>query len=138
LSDAEIDRMVFVDYDEEMALVAARPRATGGESLVGVARYIRTGDKATAEFAVVIADTWQRTGLGLVLLTSLFRIGAAAGLEYIFGLTLADNRGMKRLAQKMGMALSQAPDDSRVTLLTAKLPLPAHLDQCAVVESGGL
>jgi acetyltransferase len=57
-----IARFTQIDYDREMALIATRKEGDH-EAIIGVARYVRDPNPASAEFAVVIADRAQRKGL---------------------------------------------------------------------------
>jgi acetyltransferase len=64
LLPGELHRLTHIDYDHEMALIATT-LGDAGEEEIGVARYVRDKDSAgDAEFAIVIADDWQRQGLG--------------------------------------------------------------------------
>jgi elongation factor P--beta-lysine ligase len=62
LSAAELAYFVDVDHHDHEAIIAIDPLS--GEAL-GVARYVRLKDDAeVAEVAVIVADDWQRRGLG--------------------------------------------------------------------------
>jgi GNAT superfamily N-acetyltransferase len=114
------DRLLDIDHCDREAVVAL----DGGE-IVGVARYARQPGSPTAEVAVVVADAWQRHGLGSRLLTALARLAAAAGIER-FTLTMqADNDRIVRLVRHL------APS-TRFTLsygvYEAVVPVAAWLD----------
>jgi RimJ/RimL family protein N-acetyltransferase len=124
LLPGELRRMVEIDYQREMALVAVVETA-GDEQVLGVARYVReeTGDLRAAladcaEFAIVVADAWQRRGIGTLLLQRLRQVAEAAGVRHFAGLTLATNLQMIRLARRLGFALSREPDDWTVRRVT--------------------
>src|SRR5690349_16624870 len=79
-----LTRVCFNDYDREIALVAeATDRATGDVSIVAVGRLSRSHIEPTGEFSILVADGWQRRGLGRELLGRLVRIGKDEGLERI-------------------------------------------------------
>jgi acetyltransferase len=61
LTPQEIRRLTRIDYEREMAFIALAPDG-GQASLLGVARYVRDSDGDGAEFALVVADAWQRRG----------------------------------------------------------------------------
>ena len=63
-------RFTQVDYDRELALVAIARDPKEREALVGVARYIANPDGESAEFAVVVADDWQRRGVAHMLMNA--------------------------------------------------------------------
>src|SRR5829696_1288986 len=54
-----VDQLTQVDHDDHEALVALDDAG----AIVAVARYVRTAP-GEAEPAVVVADDWQRRGLG--------------------------------------------------------------------------
>jgi acetyltransferase len=119
LLPGELRRMVEIDYQREMALVAT---TADGESEVGVARYVRSdagdGDEYSAEFAIVVADAWQRRGLGKQLLRSLRNAAASSGISRLGGITLATNTPMIRLARRLGFEISTEPGDWTVKRVT--------------------
>src|SRR5512133_1490110 len=78
LTPEEIRRLTRIDYEQKMAFVAVAGQGAQLR-LLGVARYARDAD-AAAEFAVVVADAWQRKGIGTVLLNALQRHARAAGI----------------------------------------------------------
>ena len=65
-----LDRFTQIDYDREMALIATRT-ADGVERQVGSARYTLAPDGEAVEFALVVADDWQKCGLGRRLMGAL-------------------------------------------------------------------
>src|SRR5207237_8035129 len=64
-----VQQFTNIDDNREMALVALDD-ASGDEAIVGIARYVaETGQEGeSAEFAIVIADSWQRDRLGRALM----------------------------------------------------------------------
>ena len=108
-------RLCFIDYDREVALVADRlDPATGKQAIVGVGRLIRAHGAPQAEFAVLVSDAYQRSGLGTELLRRLLEIGRAEGVRRIFAEILPENQGMRRACQKLGIALRYSPGDNIV------------------------
>ena len=68
--------------------------ATCDEQIVGVGRYIRLGERAAAEVAFVVLDTYQGHGIGTELFTLLARIGWDDGIRRFVADTFASNRAM--------------------------------------------
>jgi acetyltransferase len=95
-------RVCFIDYDRVMALVAERPDSAGNSEIVGVGRLIRVHGRAEGEFAILVADAWQRRGIGTALLGDLVRIGRREGLRRITGDILESNTGMLRVSRRLG------------------------------------
>jgi acetyltransferase len=129
LTADEIRHLTRIDYEHEMALVAVT--VTGGQTtLLGVARYVRDDDAGGAEFAIVVADLWQRRGIGTMLLSALLRHARSAGIARIHGITLATNQAVQDLARKLGFVQTHDPLDATVrhiekTLATGTMPAAA-------------
>lgn len=104
-------RVCFIDYNRVMAIVAERHAADGTAEIVGVGRLIRLPGRAEGEFALLVADAWQRHGLGTALLGDLVAIGRREGLRRIVGDILESNTGMLRVSQRLGFALHHDDDD---------------------------
>ena len=119
LTAQEIRHLTRIDYDREMALVAVTGSGTQAR-LLGVARYVRDADAGGAEFAIVVADAWQRKGIGTLLLQALLRQAHSAGVGSLQGITLATNQAMHSLARKLGFAQTHDPRDATVRHLAAK------------------
>jgi acetyltransferase len=102
-----------------MAL-AATTMLGGSETLIGVARYVRDKDGEAAEFAIVVADSWQGRGIGRRLLGKLVELARRRGLKRLHGEILAMNRPMLALVGKLGFRLERHEDP---TLTRATLEL---------------
>ena len=96
-------RLVFIDYNREMALVVVhRDPATGESSIIAVARLSKIQGTDAAEFAIVVADAYQGQGLGRELLQRLLDVGRAEKIGCIQGSILQDNTDMIRLSEDLG------------------------------------
>ncbi|NWJ94325.1 MAG: bifunctional acetate--CoA ligase family protein/GNAT family N-acetyltransferase [Chloroflexi bacterium] len=105
-------RICFIDYDREMALVAIHKHPeTGVQELIGVGRLTKLHGATEGEFAVLIGDQFQRTGLGTELLSRLVEIGRAEKLQRIIGDILPENRGMQQVSKKLGFRLRYSIED---------------------------
>lgn len=112
-SHARLARLCFIDYDREMALVAVHDDPlTGTASVVGVGRLCREHGRNEAEFAVVVADRWQRRGLGTQLLRRLVEVGREEGLARIHGTVLGENAGMRAMCEHVGFRVQRDAADS--------------------------
>jgi acetyltransferase len=121
LQPGELERWTNIDPSREIALIALV--ADGGDDQeVGVARCV-VEDAATGrwDFAIVIADAWQRRGLGEALLRKLVEAARDAGVRVFSGITLTENRGMAALARKLGFRIRYEEGDA--TLLRLELLL---------------
>lgn len=114
-------RICFIDYDREIALVAdRRDSETGEHHILAVGRLIKEHATHDAEFAIVISDRVQRSGLGTELLSRLVRIARDEGLQRLKADILPENRGMQRVCEKLGFRLRFL---SAENLVKAELPL---------------
>ena len=88
-----------IDHHDHEALVAFDP----GGAAIGVARYVRSASRPdAAEFAVTVADDWQRRGLGTVLMGRLAARAQAEGVRRFEASVLAENQEMLGLLEKLG------------------------------------
>jgi len=99
LSPAQLDRLTGAQNPRDLSLVALSADA-GEPRIVAMAQYA-TDDPGAAEFAVVVADAWQRQGLGARLLELLLGRAAEAGVQVMSGHVLAENGPMLTLARDL-------------------------------------
>ena len=94
----QFTRLVLRGVDgQERAAVAA---TVDGE-VVGVAQYSRAAGQARADLAIMVADSWQRQGLGTRMIAALAARGAAEGIEVFEVDVQGDNHGAMRLLQRV-------------------------------------
>jgi acetyltransferase len=121
LMPGELERWTNVDPCCEIALIAVVPRE-GVDEEIGVARCaVEDREQGRWDFAVVVADEWQRRGVGEALLRRLLQAAAAAGVATMSGLALSENHGMVTLARKLGFSVHL--EDGDATLTRLELPL---------------
>ena len=105
LSASMLARYTRIDYDRELALVATIPCSNGaedGDQVIAFAHYLRNRDGVGAEYALVVADAWQRHGLGIQLMRALIEAAKQQGLSYIDGYVLGTNYAMLGLLRSLG------------------------------------
>jgi acetyltransferase len=105
LPPAFLAKLTQIDYDREIALIATIEQ-DGEITEIGVCRYATNPDGQSCEFAIVIADKWQKSGLGRYLMTQLINAAHERGLQAMKGVFLASNERMLRFAQSFGFVLS--------------------------------
>ena len=103
LSSDQLERMTRSHPPGELALVVETSEATESR-IVAMAQYV-VCETLDAEFAVVVDDTWQRQGLGILLVGVLAEQAARAGLKAFAGLVLADNWPMLALLTRLDCEL---------------------------------
>lgn len=119
LSPQMLSHFTQVDYDRHMALVAVS--LTERVTEVAVARYIVSPDDVSCEFAIVVADAWQRRGVGTLLMAALMDAARRRGLKTMFGEVLASNHKMLVLVSRLGFRVIRSASDPRVVRVQAKL-----------------
>lgn len=133
-SDEQFARLVEPGWPRRLALAvvrragddaagddAAGDDAAGDEEILGVARFDACEQADAAEFAIVIADAWQRKGLGHALFERLLQAVRAAGYRDLIGVTFADNRNMVELARAHGFEVGPEPGERGLRRLTLRL-----------------
>lgn len=104
LTPAMLER--FTQHEPTGALtLLALARENGRQVPVAMAQYVADPYPQRADFAVVVADAWQRSGLGRRLVETVMCVAHAAGVERLEGDVLTENRAMLRLVSSMGFAL---------------------------------
>jgi acetyltransferase len=121
LTPSMLARFTQVDYDREMALVAV-DETEGAPSIVGVARYIMSPGRESAEFAVVVADAWQGRGVARALMSRLVSCATARGLRRLEGLVLRTNGNMLQFTEAFGFTTRDNPDDPDQVRVVLELP----------------
>jgi acetyltransferase len=103
-----LTRVTFNDYDREIALVAVDTDETGEPVVVAVGRLSKSHAAPDGEFAILVADAWQRRGLGTELLRRLVQIACDEKLELIWAEMLITNEAMRRTAVAAGFTIMSA------------------------------
>ena len=124
LPDPVLRYLTEVDHVDHLALVGEVDDASGARQ-VAEARWVRRADEpGSADFAIAIADDYQRSGLGNALLEALQRSAAARGIARLRGHVLRNNRRMSGWLEARGWHMEPDPDDPGV--VCAELPLTTH------------
>jgi GNAT superfamily N-acetyltransferase len=104
LSAEDLDRLSGVDGYDHIAFAAVQIDSAGRElEPLGFIRCIRlTPGGEVAEFSIVTVDRLQGQGIGSALLTYLIPAARRQGIRRFWFEVLAENTGMRRLAQRLG------------------------------------
>ena len=122
LSEAMAERFTRIDYRSHLALIATT-FTDADETMIGEARYVvEEGGGVACEFAVAVADAWQRMGLARTLLQRLANHAATSGIRRMVGDTVSSNRAMIALAKDAGFAVASKREDGRLVHLVKDLP----------------
>lgn len=101
-----VNHFCDIDYENEVAIIAECD-LDGKKRNVGVVRLYDDPGPHTGEFAILVADNFQSSGLGTKLMETLISVGRERGLKSIYGIVLADNRSMLTLAKESGFSVSE-------------------------------
>lgn len=114
VDDTLLDQMMDIDYKNRMAYVALVHKK-GALTEIGVSRYADLDGGKRCECAVVVADKWQRQGLGFLLMEHLIKAARRNHFQTMASLDLTDNPAMQHLARKLRFArFHNATDFSEV------------------------
>jgi acetyltransferase len=112
-------RLCFVDYDRQIALVAVHEGKGHAEpEIIGVGRLCKSHGANTAEFALLVADDWQRRGVGTRLLTALVDVAREEKLDRLIGAILLENHDMRRLCERIGFDFSPPQNGEVIAEMT--------------------
>jgi len=114
-STAFVRKFVEVDHDSRETLLALL-----GDEVVGMANCARQADRRTVELGVVIADGWQRRGLGPRLAREALDRAAARGATTLLVHALAGNARVPRMLRRRW---PDSPPASEHGTLVWSLPL---------------
>jgi len=92
-----------------------------GEEEIGVARYVIDPDRVNCEFAIVVADAWQKHGIGTRLMNALINHLQVSGVKQISGSVLKSNSAMRTFIKQMVFEEFDYPDDSSTLSVTKHL-----------------
>jgi len=111
-------RRCFIDYDREIALVAEN--TSHANEIIAIGRLSRIHNTRDAEVAVLVADKYQRAGLGSELLKRLVQIARDEKLERVGATILHENMAMRALVLRCGFQVQPTAD---MGVVQAILPL---------------
>jgi acetyltransferase len=97
----QFTRLVLRQDGYERAAVAA---VESGE-VIGIAQYSRKPGACSADLGIVVADAWQRQGVGTRLVAALADVAHAAGIEMFAVDVQGDNYGVHRLLRRVAPAM---------------------------------
>jgi acetyltransferase len=99
-------RFCFNDYDREIGIVA-EVEEVGERKLIGVGRLIADADHHEAEYAVLVADAYQRRGLGVRLTDYCLEICESWGIRCVVAEMAPENGPMIGILEHRGFAVDR-------------------------------
>lgn len=105
----EMQRLVDLDYEHAVALVACLP-GEGESEILAMCRYDVDPATRLADIAFVVRDEWQGRGLGKLLLRRMAEIARGGGLKGFLADVLIGNRPMLAVFRGGGFDLEMESD----------------------------
>jgi len=101
-----LTRICFVDYDREFGLVA-QVEGSDGPEIVAVARISRVYASEARMLTMVVADAWQRRGVGARLVRSAVMVAQGEGVARLVAELRPDNVRMRDLLAEEGFSFTE-------------------------------
>lgn len=104
-------RKCFIDYSQEMALVAEHTVPdTGQREILAVGRLSKSRTAKEAEVAVLVSDHYQRRGLGTELLRRLMQVAREEKVQEVVAHILLENLVIRALAGRFDFKIRESDD----------------------------
>lgn len=120
LPENKLRSFTKIDYLRHMAFVATIAQESG-EIEIGAARYVATDAPGTCEFAIVVDDAWQGSGVAGLLMISLIHAARENGYGTMEGIVLTNNHRMLKFARQLGFRRYHAPGETDVARIELQL-----------------
>ncbi len=104
-------RYCQLDYERELAFVAAIKESPGKEQVIADVRMLKMPDLETAELAILVTDEWQGHGIGTVLIDYCIKIARELEIRTLWMEILRTNAKMLHLAKGSGFKEAHTDDD---------------------------
>ena len=127
LTDIEVASFVDCDFVSQVGLVGLVRNNLRMAIVAGARYWITRPDEA--EIAFIVADAYQKQGIGTAMLKHLCSIARQAGLKHLYALVIPDNEGAPRLLSKLGF-----PCDIRRDPAQRMMHITVHLTNTVPTE----
>ena len=120
LTDKELAPLVNCDFISQVGLVGLVRQNLKMAIVAGARYWITRPDEA--EIAFIVADAYQKQGIGTAMLKHLCSIARQAGLKQLFALAIPDNEAAPRLLNKLGFSCDIRRDPAQRVHLASAVP----------------
>lgn len=110
-----------IDYNREMALVAADPGLPGKAEIYGIVNLSADPNNDKAEYSILVDRALIGMGLGNLLMRRIINYARARGIGQIYGEVLHENKPMLQLNQALGFSIQSDPDEPGLKHVTLTL-----------------
>lgn len=117
-----LERFLQADPTREVTLLATTEQ-DGRDVMIGMAQYFVNAE-GRAEFAIAVADAWQRNGIGKSMLYALSWLARAAGITWFDGDVLMENTAMRGLLTGAGFMFRSHPEGGNLVRASKRLTRP--------------
>ncbi len=91
-----------VDYADNMAVVIETLDPRTEPEIVAIAQYFRDPETNYADVGFIVADAWQKKGLGRILVEEMIRLARDRGISGLIADVLSTNQAMLHLFRESG------------------------------------
>jgi RimJ/RimL family protein N-acetyltransferase len=127
LTDKEVASFINCDFVSQVGLIGLVRHNLRMAIVAGARYWITRPDEA--EIAFIVADPYQKQGIGTAMLKHLCSIARQAGLKHLYALAISDNEGAPRLLKKLGF-----PCDVRRDPAQRMMHITVHLTSAVPAE----
>ena len=120
LTEAGLDRIMRVDNEREVVIVATTGSGVG-EAVIGGGRYVVTGE-GRAEIAFTVEEDYQGQGVAGRLFAALVEVARQRGIAVFEAEVLAENPSMLRVFERTGLPMRKRSEGGIVHLELALAP----------------
>ena len=124
LDEKLVDHFVDPDWHEQGHLIGEMEGR-----VIALASYVRLRDPLTAEVAFVVADAFQRRGIGTRLLERLSVRAAAVGIERFVAEVLPENSQMLRVFEAVGFESTRRLESGTIEVGFRIEPTETYLER---------
>ena len=117
IDHARMTRICFADYDRQFALVVVKDCEDGASrEVIGMSRQTRIHASTDRHLTVVVADAWQRHGIGARLVEAQRAVAQGEGVTNLIAEVPRDNVGIHELLENQGFAFKEVDGQLQATL----------------------
>ena len=106
-----IARLTCANPLREMIIVV-ETRFNGSREFIAMANVVMDSDGEKAELAFLVADAWQKQGIGTALMDFIGKIAVRKGISTLYAYLMAINQGIIALLKKTGFTLHREGFDA--------------------------